>query len=341
MIQAVKPLDRDKYLIGLQKTLEEKDKAAYFGKNIAAQDIRRIYFIACGAPNREMHSIKYWIDLVSKDLETALYYPAEFVCSPPARLDQYSLVILMSHSGSTREVLEAAKFLEDKKCHVAAVTMHIDAPLAKAVPETFVFGSGDAGYEAKFIILMALISGLLQEMGAWDLHAQVMQGLDALPAVMADAEEQAEQQNADYAAAYADENFYMVLGSGPSYATAYSLGVCVMMESLWVKVFEGQAAEFFHGPFEIVDEKVPVILFLGEDNSRPIAERTKDFLKTYTNKALIYDSRDYAMNGIPEEVRAIMAPYVTGAASIRFAEYLSAIRGQPLSTRRYMGKVSY
>jgi fructoselysine 6-phosphate deglycase len=133
----------------------------------------------------------------------------------------------------------------------------------------------------------------------------------------------------------------MITGSGPAYPVAYSLGVCIMMEALWVKMFEGSAAEFFHGPFEIVNSSVPVILFKGEDPSRPVAERVERFCRQYTEKLLVYDSKDYPMIGVPEVVRPVFAPYILGAASVQLAEFLAELKDQPLTTRRYMGKVPY
>lgn len=56
---------------------------------------------------------------------------------------------------------------------------------------------------------------------------------------------------------------------------------------------------------------------------------------------MIYDSRDYQMPGIAPLIRPIVAPYVLQAALKRFSEHLSDLRGQPLSTRRYMWKTEY
>jgi fructoselysine 6-phosphate deglycase len=83
------------------------------------------------------------------------------------------------------------------------------------------------------------------------------------------------------------------------------------------------------------------MLFMGEDPSRPIAQRVKDFCQRVTDKLLLYDSIAYPMPGIPREVRAIFDPYILGAASYRFAALLAELRGQPLTTRRYMGKERY
>ncbi len=94
-------IDREDFLKNLEKSLLEKDKAAKLGKELAQQGIKRIFMVGCGAPNREMGAIKYWMDRDMKEIETHLYFPAEFINQNPAKLGADSLVILSSHSGTT------------------------------------------------------------------------------------------------------------------------------------------------------------------------------------------------------------------------------------------------
>ena len=103
----------------------------------------------------------------------------------------------------------------------------------------------------------------------------------------------------------------------------------------------GEAAEFFHGPFEVLDQNTPVFLFKGEDASRPIVERVERFCKKYTERLVVYDSKDYEMKGIDPEVRAIVAPMILSSAVDRFPQHLSVWHNHPLSTRRYMWKFEY
>ena len=125
------------------------------------------------------------------------------------------------------------------------------------------------------------------------------------------------------------------------FCTAYVFGVCVLMEMQWMHTYPAEAAEWFHGPFEIVDQNTPILLLLGEDDSRPIAERALRFCKKYTERLLIYDSKDYDMKGISQNVRAIFAPFVLQAALDRLAEHLAVWHNHPLITRRYMWKTEY
>lgn len=334
-------IDRAEFLKSLERSLEEKDRAFQVGVELAKQGVKRVFFVGCGAPNREMGAIKYWMDKDARTLETHLYFPAEFINQAPAKLGADSLVILASHSGTTPEIIAAAEFLKQYPCKVVSVTQFADSPLAKNVPQTFLYGESKNGYHAKFIILMALAAGLMKEAEGWTLSDKVMRSLDALPSALVDTAEANDKRAAEEARLYKDDDFMMILGSGPCYATAYVFGVCVLMEMQWMHTFAGEAAEFFHGPFEVLDQNTPVIVFLGEDPSRPIGERVVRFCKKFTERLMIYDSKDYEMKGIDPEVRAIFAPFILEGAVSRLAERLSVWHNHPLTTRRYMWKFEY
>lgn len=334
-------IDRQAFLSSLEQALSEKDKAAKLGTELAQKGIKRVFLVGCGAPNREMGAIKYWMDRDMKSLETHLYFPAELINQAPAKLGADSLVILASHSGTTPEIVAAAEFLKSYGCPVVGVTQHADSPLAQNVPYPLLYGKSDHGYYAKFIIIMALLATLMDGVEGWPLCDKVMKSLDALPSAQLDAMEAHEKQATEDARLYKDDDFVMVMGSGPTYANAYVFGVCILMEMQWMRTFTGEAAEFFHGPFEVVDQNTPVLLFMGEDPSRPISERVLRFCKKFTERIMLYDSTQFEMKGIDPEVRAIFAPFILEAAASRFAEHLAVWHNHPLSTRRYMWKFEY
>ncbi|MCY7931444.1 SIS domain-containing protein, partial [Bacillus inaquosorum] len=45
----------------------------------------------------------------------------------------------------------------------------------------------------------------------------------------------------------------------------------------WIHSHAIHAGEYFHGPFEIIDESVPFIILLGLDETRPLEERALTF----------------------------------------------------------------
>jgi fructoselysine 6-phosphate deglycase len=333
--------DRKDFHAALDQAAKLKDAAAKAGADFARAGVKRVFLVGCGAPNREMGAIKYFLDRDIKSVEFYLYFPAEFIRQAPAKLGKDSLVVLASHSGTTPEILEAAEFIKPYGCKVAAVTQFDDSPLAKAVPGAFIYGKSDQGYTAKFMILLAFLTGLVKEADGWNLADKVLKSLDSFIDVMADVAISNDKRAIEEARLYHKEDFFMVMGSGPCYATAYVTGVCVMMEMQWMHTFTGEAAEFFHGPFEVVMPDVPVLMYVGEDESRPIAERVVRFCKKFTEKLLVYDSKEFEMKGIDKDVRSIFAPLVLEAATGRLMEHLAVWHNHPLSTRRYMWKFEY
>jgi len=333
--------DRDEFISSFEAAVEQKDKAASLGVELARGNVKRLFLVGCGAPNRAMSVVKYWIERVAKELEVQLCFPAELVNQDPPKLDKETLVILGSHSGTTPETVRAAEFLRDKPCTTVGITQRADAPLAKAVDHFLLYGESQHGYFAMYIVLQALVGSILKELEGWMLHDEVMPSLNALPTALADAIEVSEDRAIEESRIYKDDRILYLVGSGPCHSTAYVFGVCVLMEMQWMHCHPIEAAEFFHGPFEIVDETMPLILLLGEDPSRPEAERVVRFCKKYTERLMIYDSADFEMPGISKEVRPLVAPFVLQAALDHLAQHLAVWHNHPLSTRRYMWKTEY
>jgi fructoselysine 6-phosphate deglycase len=314
--------------------------AMAFGRELAGR-IDRVYFVACGSPNRAMRGMQYWIEHFSARLEVRRYFPAEFMAQDPRRLDERTLVILGSKSGTTRETVDAAVFLRDKPCVTIGVTQVETAPLALAVQHHFLIGETPESFLGMAMIVQSLIGGLLAGKDGWPHGDALLSSLVALPKVLADTAVAGNARGAEHAQALSgDRNIYL-LGSGPCFTNAYVFGVCILMEMLWLHAYPIDAAEFFHGPFEIVQRDTPLILILGEDPSRPLMERAVRFCEKHSDRLFIYDSRALPMPGIAGEIRPILAPYVLQVALKRISANLSLLHDKPLATRRYMWKTAY
>jgi fructoselysine 6-phosphate deglycase len=84
-----------------------------------------------------------------------------------------------------------------------------------------------------------------------------------------------------------------------------------------------------------------VLLWLGDDASRPMGERAKTFIETYSRKAHVIDVRDLTLPGVPTEVRGEVASLVLYDLAGRLAQHFEAARGHHLDQRRYMFRVQY
>ena len=138
--------------------------------------------VGCGAPNRLMAMMEYWAQRIAVNTEIRRYFPAEFVNQNPASLDKDTLVILGSHSGTTKETVEAARYLQDKPCTTVGFTQKAGAPLAQAVKHPLPYGETKSGYYANYIMMQALVSGFLKVVEpGWQVHDKLLDALGALP----------------------------------------------------------------------------------------------------------------------------------------------------------------
>lgn len=332
-------IDREAMIEGFQEALKVKTQTAELGQKLAEQ-VDRIYFVGCGAPNRTMLGLQYWLEHFKTSFEVRRYYPAEFMALEPL-IDERTLVVLGSKSGTTQETVNAAKWLQGKPAITVGITQTTDLPLAQAVKYPLLIGETEQSYTSMYILLQALVAGLLKAKDGFPLYEKLLRSLDALPGATVEAAVLNERRSVEEARIYKDDRIIYHLASGPMFTTAYVFGVCMLMEMQWMHSTALEAAEFFHGPFEVVDANLPLVLLLGEDPSRPLMERVVRFARKYTERVMIYDSKDFPMTGVDPEIRPIFAPYVLQAALGRIAEHLAVWHAQPLSTRRYMWKTEY
>jgi fructoselysine 6-phosphate deglycase len=333
--------DRSKFIAALHPAREELGHASDLGTQLSKPGYQRLFLVACGAPIQAMCVAAYWAIKVAKTLEIRRVYPAEFVHQDPLSIDQNTLVVLASHSGKTEETLQAAKFLLEKPCTTIAITQENTSPLAQLSDHTLAYGHSEQGYYAGYLLFQSFLSGLLETKEKWEIHKSLIASLRALPASLADTFESQDSQAIEIADRIKDETLLYIIGAGPTYCTAYVIASCILMEMQWIHAHPLRAAEFFHGPFEVMDKHSFIINLLGEDPSRPEAERVDQFCQEVSIPIITYDSKTLPMAGIDHRIRPILAPIFLDAALVRMTEHLAELRHHPLDKRRYMGKMEY
>jgi fructoselysine 6-phosphate deglycase len=334
--------DKTEYINQFSVALGQIENAKGFGRKFASEGVDRIIFTGCGAPHYMMRLLAYWGQKSAINTDIRVYYSAELINQDPAAIDDKTLVILGSHSGTTRETLAAAEYLRSKPCKTLAITQDSSSPLGQLTRYCLPYGKTSQGYFSAYILAQTLFSAFLNENEPnWKLHNALMESLPNLPSALADAKEVNLANAQTQAETLVDENLLYALGAGPMYTTAYVFAACFLMEMQWMHAHALTAADFFHGPFEVVDRTIPLLVLIGEDPSRTEGERLKTFAAKYAGNTLVYDSRDFKMKGIHKDARPIVAPFIIDSALTGLVEAMSDLRDHPLTTRRYMGKVDY
>jgi len=328
-----------KQFSGAQAKLKNAES---LGKEFASEGIDRIIFAGCGAPHYMMRLLTYWGQKSAINTDIRIYFSAELVSQDPAAIDEHTLVILGSHSGTTRETLDAANYLRSKPCKTISITQEQTSPLGQSTNHCLPYGRTTQGYFSAYILAQTLFSAFLDEREqGWKFHKPLLDSLTNLPSALAEAKESNLSNTQVQAKVLAEENLLYTLGAGPMFTTAYVFAACFLMEMQWMHAHALTAADFFHGPFEVVDKTIPLLVLIGEDPGRSEGERLKRFAVRYSGKSIFYDSRDFEMKGIHAEIRPIVAPFILDSALTGLVEELAVLRGHPLTNRRYMGKVDY
>src|SRR5690606_24023499 len=91
-------VNRQAIVAGLEQSKETMKDAAEFGRKVADR-VDKVYLVGCGAPNRIMLGLEYWLQHYSPSIEVRRYFPAEFMAQNPARFDERTFVLLGSKSG--------------------------------------------------------------------------------------------------------------------------------------------------------------------------------------------------------------------------------------------------
>ena len=299
-----------------------------------ASRLDRIFLVGAGGSLLGLVPAQYLLDKHALTPTVSLNSD-EFYYRAPASVGPGSLVVLFSGTGRTRETIRAAEWAIGRGAAVVAVTLKEEGELAKAVPTAFIARTGHGSQ----IVLQLVALALLQREG-FDTAAR-HRALAALPTALLAALEGFEPRTRAIAEAMKDVPVTQVFASGPLFGAASTFTMCYLQEMQWMHAATINADEFFQGPFEVIDKATRSIVFLGEDDTRPMGERVRRFLDRYGGETFYVDGQDFALPGVEPAERGGVLPLVFHGLAARLAAHYSAVRGYALEGRRYMWKVDY
>ncbi|WP_209123619.1 SIS domain-containing protein [Alkalihalobacillus sp. BA299] len=310
---------------------------------VKERKIENVFFVACGGSSALMYPSKYVLDREAKTIKSDLYSSNEFIHRNPVTLGKNSLVILCSLEGKTPETVYAAQFAKEKGALTVGLTNDLGSLIARDVDcaVKFEFGDEAQAFNTNYSIMYQLTMGLLHIVEGNDKFDKMLTSLSNLQTVYDKVKVAVKEEALKFGEDYKDEKVIYTIGSGANYGVAYAFSICILMEMQWIHSHAIHAGEYFHGPFEILDESVPFIHLLGLDETRPLEERALEFAKRYGKKLIVLDAKEYDFDGIDEEVKGYIAPLVLNYVLRVYANAIADARNHPLSTRRYMWKVDY
>ena len=332
--------DYNDYKEVLEKGVSERKNIEEAVAKIVEKGVENVFLVGCGGSLAVMSPCKYILETNSK-LPVYEYNAGEFVAIKPKTFSDKSLVIMSSYTGSTKETVAAAKMAREMGAATIGFAGKADSPLGQNVDYIFANEAKGGVTDSKLIMLYQIVFSLMKHTDNFEKYDEVMDAIAKLPENLVSIKQMVEDRAVKFANDFKDADYIMTIGAGVLWGETYSYAVCILEEMQWIQAHPVHAGEFFHGSFEIVTEDSKLLVFKGEDLTRPLLDRVTDFTSIYSKNAEIIDTKDYPLPGVAEDIRGFMSPFVISTILERYSENLAEVRNHPLSTRRYMTKVSY
>lgn len=336
---ALRNFNTEKYLKDGEKTYALRGQIEALIDRLTAQEYDSVCLLGIGGTWAEWYPV---VEVAKKYTDFPIYLEnaAEFMVKDKKYLSDKTLVFTSSASGDTKEILNAVKWCKQAGINVYGFTKDETTPLAELLTDPVYNDCGDC--EHSYLIYYFVVLRILKNRGEFPQYDRWADQMKNIFKVLIDAREKFEPQAVEIAKNYALEPYTMFTGSGVLWGETYLFTMCILEEMQWVRTKAVTSADFFHGPLELVDDRVPVFVIKGEDEYRPLDERVERFVKEHTKKAVVIDTKDYPLEGIDDDFRVICSPMIiTAILTERLAAHYELNTGHSLNFRRYYRQFQY
>lgn len=307
--------------------------------------IKRVVWVAAGGSNGGFYPAQFFMEHESHDVASQSYTSNEFVLDPPAYIDQNTLVVLCSMRG-TPETCKAAQVA--KNAGAGTIALYVNESDLTETADYLIKYESIALDESRTervnsSIGLAIAMNLVNEIEGYTHYGKAMKAFDQVDGLYRQAVKELTPSAKQWAQDNADSSTIYVMASGPAYGSAYIFSICNIEEMLQLNSPTINSCEFFHGPFEVVDQTTSVFQLISTGKSRAADERAVKFLKKYGgDKVYLLDGNDIGLDQLDIEVaeyfnHVLFSPILNNV----YMRELSYVVGQDYNDRRYMWKVEY
>ncbi|HHW22663.1 MAG TPA: SIS domain-containing protein [Clostridiaceae bacterium] len=287
---------------------------------------------------------KYIIE-IKKGIPVSLAAPSVFTIYDKNVDMSDSLVIAISQSGRAADALEVIRSARKQGAPTVAITNFEDSPLATEAEFHLFCGAGEEKSVAATKTFMAQIYLLAQLVAAWSRDESFKNELAGVPSLLSKTLESAEQIK-NIVRIYRFMNECFVLARGTNYAIALEASLKIQ-ETCYVRARGYATSDFHHGPFAMVGENMPVIVYAPKGESLKDNREMLEKLRNAGADILVVsnDPETLAMGDrsieIADNVSDFVSPFINAMVAQIFACNLSALKGLNPDAPRGLSKVTY
>ena len=313
----------------LNAVAERKPILIELGKKLA--NAKRFYMVGSGGSYSVQLPLVYIAEKYTK-VPVYAFSGWEFLERLPEAVDKDAVVILISQSGKTKEIVEALEWSKKKGATTFGLTQR---------QESVINEKADIGYgwEARGVTLGKLMSmyylygSIFREKG-YDVGEKMIKEADKLqellPKMIPQAKEAARKQGLELK----DYDKIFVLGGGINWGLTYQFALCTLMEMCWVHGISVNYSEFRHGALELFTEGAAAIYLRSKSAERKLEESILEFSEGNGVKTIVYDSQGL-------DVDNLVTPFTLFIELEWLSYYLSLARNRRMGSWRFYNKVKF
>jgi len=308
-------------------------------QQLNARNLAMIYFTGSGTSYHACLAANYALSTLTRIFSTSL--PAsEFSSWVGGSGRTGTVLIAISQSGESADVLAAAKSAADTGMHTIGVTNSAESSLAQATEFQLVSRAGiekavtaTKSFTATLAATYALVIELTQSASTGPQSYEYL--LAALKSISGKVEltiRLCDDPTRALASRFADKDFYFMLGSGPNYSTALE-GALKLKESCNLYAEGFATREFLHGPMQLVDVRTPVFIIQGLEEEEQVHTLGERFLRFGASTVVIKRksedtvSRSTATIEVAPDIEEVFSPLAYVIPLQLYAYYSSLERG--------------
>jgi fructoselysine-6-phosphate deglycase len=330
-------LDESTFVSKLASTVALRPQIEELVENLTSRGFSNLFLIGAGGTYAAMWPYEH-LARRNSTLPVTSAIAAELVLSGDATLGSDSVAIFTSVSGTTEDSLRAIEYCKERGVYTVGFTGIADSPLAQAVDVALISEPKAWPFDMQMLLFM---TRLLSVRGEFEGYEKFADEFANIPSILVEVSRHAEPIAEAFAVAHQDSDYHFLVGSGNVWGFTYLYSMCILEEMQWLRTTRVHGAEFFHGSLELIEEDTSMILFVGEDETRPLMDRVVAFSEKYSKDVNVFDTKAYPLEGISPEFRGLLSPLVLDTVMDRVSKHLEKVRNHSLDLRRYYRVVEY
>jgi len=323
---------------------DEQDAIAQIAVELRRRPIRHILIAARGTSDNAATYGKYLFGNILR-LPVALAAPSLYTLyHTPPRTGQEVLVIGISQSGESPDIVSVVEEARHHGASTLAITNELDSPLAQAAEYGIACRAGPEKSVAASKTYTAQLTALALLAAHWSGQADRKTEVQLLPEAV-----QKTLALGDAARAGAERYRYMetafVLGRGYNYATAFEIAL-KLKELTYILIEAYSSADFLHGPIAVIEHGFPAILVAPSSEVYPDMLALAKELCEKGAELIVISDRSEALElavtplRMPVTVPEWLSPIVCVLPGQLFAHYLTLAKGYDPDHPRGLRKVT-